>query len=240
MPKDKFAFKTFCIYQPYKDVMKVSTDSVLLGCFANTNDAQKALDIGCGTGLLALMLAHKNPKLSITAIDINENACKCAEYNAQHSDFASQIVVKHTSLQEFVRTTFNQFDIILCNPPYFSKSLKSPDISKNTYRHQNQLTYEVLIDSVKILIKDTGKFYVIVPYYEYKKFIDLLHHKNLHIHSQLSVFSNTEKQRPYIFILEIKKNPATSVNEQRLFIHNNKNEYTSEYIDFTKEFYLYF
>ncbi|GAB4202311.1 MAG: methyltransferase [Bacteroidia bacterium] len=240
MPKDKFDFKTFCIHQPYKDVMKVSTDSVLLGSFVNATNTDNALDIGCGTGLLALMLAHKNPKLDITAIDINENACKCAVYNVQHSDFASKIIVKHTSLQDFVKTNSHPFDVIVCNPPYFSKYLKSPDIFKNTYRHQNELTYEVLIDGVKILMKDTGKFYVIVPYYEYKKFIGLLHHRDLHIHSQLSVFSNTEKQIPYIFILEIKKNPATSVNEQHLFIHNNKNEYTSEYIDFTREFYLYF
>ncbi len=240
MPKDKFAFKPFCIYQPYKDVMKVSTDSVLLGCFADTNDAQKALDIGCGTGLLALMLAHKNPKLNITAIDINENACKCAEYNIQHSDFASRINVKHISLQEFAKISSEYFDLIICNPPYFSKSLKSPNIFKNTYRHQGELTYETLVDSVKILLKDTGVFYVLVPYYEYDKFIRILHSKTLYIHSQLSVFSNINKPTPYLFILEIRKNFAQPIKEKCLFIHDEKNEYTSEYVLFTKEFYLYF
>ncbi|MCX7728507.1 MAG: methyltransferase [Bacteroidia bacterium] len=239
MPKNIFVFKPFQIYQPFDDVMKVSTDSVLLGCFANAQNAQMALDIGCGTGLLSLMLAYKNKSLSITAIDINFNACICTQYNIKNSTFENKMEVFHTSIQDFTKNSKQKFDLIISNPPYFSNSLKSSVNRKNIYRHQESLNYYDLLHSVHCLLMENGSFYTLVPYYEQKQVEQLLSLKNLHIHSKLSVFSKSNKTIPYIFILEIKKSEANDIDNKHLFIYDEKGQYTLEYLELTKDFYLF-
>lgn len=239
MPKDLFVFKPFTIYQPYKDVMKVSTDSVLLGCFADCSESKFALDIGCGTGLLSLMLAHKNPLQKIIAIDINENACACARYNVLNSAFSNQIEVIHISIQEFEKITTQKFDLIISNPPYFSRSLSSPYFEKNIYRHQVELSYDKLLHSINSLLESNGIFYVLIPYYEKNYFLSLLAPNNLFVHSELSVFSKTDKKLPYIFIYKIAKCASPKIQHYQLYIYNHQNKYTDEYVQFTKEYYLY-
>ncbi|MEW6774024.1 MAG: tRNA (adenine(22)-N(1))-methyltransferase TrmK [Bacteroidota bacterium] len=241
MPKDWFYFKQFKIYQPYKDVMKVSTDSVLLGCYANVIGKNFGLDIGCGTGLLALMLAQKNSNLKIIAIDINENAYKCAQQNVLNSKFANQIEVFKSSLQEFIQQ-FNQhlFDIIICNPPYYSNSLQSPIKYKNTYRHQEDLKYDELLNAVSLLMSNEGNFYVLIPYYEVNKFNEILQGFSLYIHSEMAVYSNANKPLPYLYIMDIKKEKTDKADFRKLIIMNDEGQYTEEYKKFTKDFYLNF
>lgn len=241
MPKDWFYFKKFKIYQPYNDVMKVSTDSVLLGCYANVIEKKYGLDIGCGTGLLALMLAQKNPNLKMVAIDINENAYQCAQQNVLSSKFAQQIEVLKLSLQEFIQQ-FNQhlFDLIICNPPYFSNSLRSPDIEKNIYRHQNDLNYSELLNAVSLLMSNDGNFYVLIPYYEVNKFNEILQEFSLYVYSEIAVYSNVNKFLPYLYILDIKKEKTDKVDFRKLIIMNENGQYTEEYKNFTKDFYLNF
>lgn len=221
--------------------MKVSTDSVLLGCYANVIEKKYGLDIGCGTGLLALMSAQKNPNLKMVAIDINENAYQCAQQNVLSSKFAKQIEVFKLSLQEFIQQ-FNQhlFDLIICNPPYFSNSLRSPDIEKNIYRHQNDLNYSELLNAVSLLMSDDGNFYVLIPYYEVNKFKEKLKDFSLYIHSQMAVYSNVNKPLPYLYIMDIKKEKTDNVDYRKLIIMNDKGEFTEEYKSFTKDFYLNF
>lgn len=239
MPKEIFHFKNFSVYQPCNDVMKVSTDSVLLGAFADAQNKTTALDIGCGTGLLCLMLAQKNPQLKIIGIDINYNAYQCAQFNTTNSQYSQQINILHISLKNFLDQSKFQFDLIISNPPYFSASLKSPASEKNIYRHQEQLSFSDLIDAISVLLSDNGVFYVVIPYYEIKIFINILQKRQLYIHRQLDVFSNETKKDPYIFLLEIKKNPPHQFNQSRIFIYNNNQKYTDEYLTFTKEFYLF-
>ena len=241
MPKDFFAFKQFSIYQPYADVMKVSTDSVLLGCFANVENLNQgnALDIGCGTGLLCLMLAQKNKNLKITGIDINPNACQCAQYNVNHSIFYQQIEIMNISLKNFLDKSNLFYDIIISNPPYFSDSLKSQKLGKNTYRHQQEMTYEELLKGVKILLKKDGVFYVVIPYYEEKKFLSLVNEYNLFIHRKLTVWAHPKKQYPHIFIYSLQKYSSEYINTQKLYIYNDQFRYTEEYLNFTKDFYLF-
>ena len=241
MPKDFFAFKQFTIYQPYADVMKVSTDSVLLGCFANVENINQgnALDIGCGTGLLCLMLAQKNRSLKIIGIDINANACECAQYNVKQSPFYQQIEINNISLKNFLRKSNFSYDVIISNPPYFSNSLQSQRTEKNIYRHQQEMTYEELLKSVNVLLKDEGLFYVVIPYYEEKQFRALINDHNLYIHKTLVVWAHPKKQHPHIFIFEIQKHPSEYSHTQNLYIYNDQFRYSEEYLNFTKEFYLF-
>jgi len=239
MPKDRFEFKQFVIYQPFDNIMKVSTDSVLLGCFADVSGKKIALDIGCGTGLLAFMLAQKDSDLKIIAIDINQEAIECARYNLMHSKFSKQIELKHIALQQFVQETELNFDIIICNPPYFSKSLKSHNILKNQYRHQELLNYEELVFCVNKILDKNGSFWVLIPFYEMKNFESLLCKYQLFINSKIEIYSKTTKKRPYIFVYEIKKSFNKECISKKFYILDENGAYTKEYFELTKDFYLW-
>jgi tRNA1Val (adenine37-N6)-methyltransferase len=239
MPKDRFEFKQFVIHQPFNNIMKVSTDSVLLGCFTEVSNKKTALDIGCGTGLLAFMLAQKNSDLKIVAIDINAKAIECARYNLKHSKFFEQIKLNHIALQQFVNETELKFDIIICNPPYFSKSLKSQNILKNQYRHQEQLNYDELVFCVNKLLDKNGSFWVLIPFYEMKNFELLLSKHQLFIHNKIEIFSKKTKAIPYIFVYEIKKDFRKEYESKKFYILDENNANTKEYIELTKDFYLW-
>ncbi len=241
MPRDVFHFKKFSIYQAYEDVMKVSTDSVLLGAFADAHNKTLALDIGCGTGLLSIMLAQKNNNLKIIGIDINSHACECAKFNAQSSIFSHQITILHSSLKNFLDQSKLKFDLIIANPPYYSNSLKSPFKQRNIYRHHTDFSYKELIDAVSILLanSDSSAFYTIIPYYEKKIFTSILLGKQLYIHKELAVISIETKKLPYIFLLEIKKSIPKNFYQSQITIYNKHQQYTQEYLDLTKDFYLF-
>ncbi|GIV27653.1 MAG: tRNA1(Val) (adenine(37)-N6)-methyltransferase [Bacteroidia bacterium] len=241
MPKDYSAFKQFTIYQPFDDVMKVSTDSVLLGCFADVEKLEngKALDIGCGTGLLSLMLAQKNPSLEFILIDINPNACKNAEYNIYNSPFKNSFSVILTSLKNFLEKTKDTFDVIICNPPYFSNSLKSSSFTKNLYRHQEELSYEDLIYGVKKLLKEQGSFYVCIPFNEYNAFIEKCREQNMFIHRMMMVFSSSTKSQPYLFLLDIRKEKVNEEEVTSLTIQDKNGQFTEDYLNFTHSFYIF-
>ncbi len=239
MPKDLFIFKHFTIRQSYKDVMKVSTDSVLLGCFADIENLKEgvALDIGSGTGILSLMLAQKNTALKITAIDNNVNAFQCSQNNFQNSQYADRLNALHISLEEFVKVNTQKFDLIISNPPYFSKSLKSYYSFKNNNRHQNNLNYETLLNAVIQLLKEDGSFYTIVPYYEQKRWSECIGTSSLHVHKILSVYSHCSKTLPYLFLYKVGKKTSTQISQHVLYIQNSEG-YTKEYIQYTQMFYL--
>lgn len=239
MPKDIFVFKQFTIYQPYADVMKVSTDSVLLGCFAEVSGFSNALDIGCGTGLLALMMAQKNSSLHITAIDIHTNAYTCALYNVQHSMFEKQIVVLNTSLKNFLDQSKILFDVLISNPPYFSRSLKSTNPEKNLYRHQEELGYEDVLRAAKTLLNRQGCLFLVVPYYEWKRVNSSMLQNELFLHRIMEVYASTKKPLPYIYLMEIRKERARSVKAEKLYIRDSVGAYTLACLAFTRDFYLF-
>ncbi|MBR4650190.1 MAG: methyltransferase [Prevotella sp.] len=157
-----FHFKQFDIRQDHA-AMKVGTDSDLLGALAE--GGERILDIGTGTGVLALMMAQRFPKANITAIDIDADAILDASYNFSHSPFADRLTLHHCSLKDFVkvRVKVNLFDSILCNPPYFDKSLEAPDKGRARARHTSSLPFSELIESAYELLQDDGIFSVILP-----------------------------------------------------------------------------
>ncbi len=238
MPKDFFAFKRFSIRQGDNSVMKVNTDSVILGVWANIPLNGLFLDIGCGTGLLTLIIAQKSEHAKVIGIDISSNATECAKVNTNASQYAERIQIIHQSLQNFTTHSKNLFDIVICNPPYFSKSLRSNSADKNITRHHETLRFKELITCVKKLLSDSGIFYVLIPFYEASVFQQLLQDNQLFIHDTLEVFSDTKKELPYIFCYKIQKSLPQQAQTKQLFIKHN-NTYTAEYISLTKDFYLF-
>ncbi|MGN0221306.1 MAG: tRNA1(Val) (adenine(37)-N6)-methyltransferase [Prevotella sp.] len=164
MGDQSFTFKHFTVYQQ-GCAMKVGTDGTLLGAWAksNTDSPQRILDIGTGTGLIALMMAQRFPESHVTAIDIDSDACMQASQNVMLSPYSQRIQVLNSSLQQYASETVGTFDVIVCNPPFFSNSLPCPDTRKTIARHTITLTFRELCIHAEHLLREDGAFSVIVP-----------------------------------------------------------------------------
>ena len=160
-----FTFKQFHITDDHT-AMKVGTDGVLLGAWAK--GGTRILDIGTGTGLIALMMAQRFPSAKIDAIEIDKDACKDALFNVSQSPFSDRINIINSSLQDYKPYNEMQkdglYDAIVCNPPYFINSLKNPLQQRTTARHTDSLSHQELIYHSKRLLKPNGTLSVIIPY----------------------------------------------------------------------------
>ncbi len=236
MPSTSFEFKQFKIHQD-KCAMKVGTDAVLLGAWVEPNGAEKILDIGTGTGVVALMLAQKT-SAHIDAIDIDENAFIQANQNVSESKFSDQITIIHSSLQDFSSQTHNTYHLIVSNPPYFEQSLKSIDEKRSFARHADVLPFEDLINGVIKLLDKHGKFYLILPTFEAEKFKLLAKKKGLILSKLLRVKSKINKDIDKRHLMQFEFNP-TDFSEETIAIElEERHHYTNEYKQLTKDYYL--
>ena len=238
MPQQTFVFKQFSIYQS-KCAHKVGTDAVLIGSWAEVREAKNILDIGTGTGIIALMMAQKS-KAEIDAIDIEQGSFEQANDNASHSLWAKRIHIHQSSLQDFARHNPKKYDVIITNPPYFVDSSKAPDEERNHARHNDRLPFLDLINGVIHLLEPKGKFYIILPTKEAGDFKTLAEKKQLHLNKLLRVktksTNQTEKRHIMLFSFEPEK-----FIEQTLSVENEgRHNYTEEYKSLTGDFYLHF
>lgn len=158
MSNDFFKFRQFTVWHG-KCAMKTGTDGVLLGAWAN--GGRRILDVGTGSGLIALFMAQRFAGAFLTAIDIDTGAFRQAVENVERSVFKSRINVVKSSLQEF--TASDKYDAIVCNPPFFNNSLKSSDKQRTFARHTDSLSYHDLFTGVAALLDDYGEFSAIIP-----------------------------------------------------------------------------
>lgn len=163
-----FRFKQFTVCQDHA-AMKVGTDSDLLGALAH--GGRRILDIGTGTGVLALMMAQRFGDAQIAAVEIDDKAIVDAKANFDASPWGDRIKLTHSSFQDYAEEQPPQsFDALICNPPYFEKSLECPDVSRTTARHASSLPFDVLVESAYRLLADGGVFSVILPPEVYESF----------------------------------------------------------------------
>ena len=165
-----FHFKKFTLEQD-RCLMKVGTDSVLLGAWADIQSASKVLYIGTGTGILALMVAQRNALVKIHAVEIDEQSALQSMENCKMSEWADRITVYHKSIQEFCKIRLDQYDHIISNPPFFVNSTLSTDKTRNTARHALDLTHTELLRSSDVLLKKEGFLSLILPLHEGREFI---------------------------------------------------------------------
>jgi tRNA1Val (adenine37-N6)-methyltransferase len=226
-----FKFKEFSIIQE-KSAMKVGTDGVLLGCWVSCEKANNILDIGCGTGLITLMLGQRNLIANVTGIEIEKIASQEAQLNISNSDWKERIEIKHTSLQEF--TSQLKFDLIASNPPFFpqNKSQQSRDIA----RHTNTLSFEELIDNAANLLAEKGIFSVIIPKDSEEYFCKIAATHKLYCNRVCYIKGNqaSEVKRVMMEFSFIKSIVLT----EHLTIERSRHNYTSKYIQLCKDFYL--
>ena len=216
--------------------MKVGTDGVLLGAWVIPGNASRILDIGTGTGLIALMVAQRSDAI-IDAIDIDGDATRQAEENFKLSPWKNRIHAINESLQQFTAHTPHRYDLIVSNPPYFMGAHPAPSEARNVARHMDEsLSIEELAGCVKKLLTPAGKFYVILPFMEGMKFMEYAGLQGLFANRLTKVKTKIEKQEKRLMMeFELEKKP---LQEDELVIQEEDMAYTQQYIDLTNDFYM--
>jgi len=230
-----FRFKQFIVYHD-KCAMKVGTDGVLLGGWTNPENAATILDIGTGTGLIALMMAQKTNNTSrIDAIDIDEDAIIQAKENSERSGF-EKINCVHQSLQQYALECKSKYDLIISNPPYFTSSLHSPDKQRTVARHTNHLDIDELMHCSYQLLSEKGRLSLIYPHNEKNKLISVAEKNKLYVSKITNVFSTPQSEAKRILIeFSVKKE---CFSEDNLIIETARHIYSPEFIEMVKDFYL--
>ena len=226
-----FQFKKFTIQQKINS-QKVGTDSMLLGAWTK-GAFNSILDIGTGTGILALMLAQQNPTASIIAIEPDEASLNEAKENFENSPFANQIDAVQRSLQNFVTT--KKFDLIIANPPYFEESTLSKNENKNRARHTAALSIEELYFFSNQLLAPGGKLNLVFPFDLEAQHFQTAAKNNLFPHQiWRTIREDGERVRTLISYSQQKIKPL----EEELIVKYGNNTYSAAYIELTKDFYF--
>lgn len=233
MSNSSFKFKQFTIYHD-KCAMKVGTDGVLLGAWAPIANVKRVLDVGTGTGLIALQLAQRNPHAKITAIEIDTVAAEQAKNNVLHSPWADRIEVLCLDFRNYQQD--DKFDLIVSNPPYFMDALKCPDEQRCMARHAGGLNYHSLFRHAVHLLSEQGKVSIIIPSEVEKTAVDAAWSHKLFPSHCMQVF--TKPGKPCRRVLLTFGFQEKTCIEENLCIEVNHNEFTPEYIALTKDFYL--
>jgi tRNA1Val (adenine37-N6)-methyltransferase len=237
MPNDYFSFKQFTIYQD-KCAMKVGTDGVLLGAWTDVSKAKSILDVGTGTGLIAIMLAQRTDAL-IDAVETDENAYMQACSNSGNCPWSKRIQIQHASFQEYAMKTNYSYDLIVSNPPYFINSLKNPGKSKETARHTTTLSYSDLLKNVSKLLSDGGILSVILPVEKSKLFIIKAQEYGLLCNKKVNIIPRSGKPAKRM-MMQFSKTSEPLYESSLIIELGKRHQYSEEYISLTKEYYLLF
>ena len=226
--------------------MKVCTDACIFGSWiAQKIEAQptfaNCLDIGTGTGLLSLMVAQKNPYVIIDAVEIEENAFEQAKENFYDSEWSDRLHIYQTDIKNFISE--KKYDLIICNPPFFENELKSDKKNKNIAKHDEGLSLKELIPVIRKYLSDKGIFAILLPYHRIKYFETLAEENNFFVQEKLLI-KQTAKHNFFRGILFLKvsghfKWPDTCENKtNELIIKDEEVNYTNEFIELMKDYYL--
>ena len=178
-----FRFQQFSVVQE-NSAMKVCTDAVIFGAMAPVKQGDSLLDIGTGTGLLSLMGAQLGAS-QITAVELTKPAYEEAALNFKNSSWAEQLEAVHADIQGFAAHSVAQYDLIICNPPFFTDHSKADNPLRNTARHTDQLPFDDLLDSVNRLLSEQGLLYVLLPIHAIQKFATLALTRGLFLNRQI-------------------------------------------------------
>lgn len=229
-----FHFKQFSV-QNEKSAMKVNTDSVLLGAWAEIpEDSKIGIDIGSGTGLLALMIAQRNPKIKITGIEIEKNAFEESKINFKNSPYSKRLKAVNLPLQKF--ETEVKFDVIISNPPYFVNDLKNQTQNKTTARHTDSMSFEELLFFAENNLSNYGKFSLVLPKIESQLFIFLSEKTSLHLQQVAFIQPNSAKSVNRVLMCFGKE--KTKLIEETFCVYQSQGVYSKEHHELTKDFYL--
>ncbi|MEM0576070.1 tRNA1(Val) (adenine(37)-N6)-methyltransferase [Flavobacterium polysaccharolyticum] len=233
----KFQFKNFFVEQD-RCAMKIGTDGVLLGAWAPIdNHPFSVLDIGTGTGIVALMLAQRSAAQQIDALEIDEAAYEQATDNFENSPWNDRLFCFHAGLDEFIEEPEDEYDLIVSNPPFYSEDYKTENESRDLARFQDAMPFEQLLEAADLLLSENGIFAVIIPFKEEENFIALANEFELYP-LKITRIKGTPTTKIKRSLLAFSRNETTDLAIDELTIEAARHVYTPEYIKLTKDFYL--
>lgn len=231
-----FQFKQFSVKQD-KCAMKIGTDGVLLGAWTPLENAPfSILDIGTGTGIIALMLAQRSTAEQIDAMEIDDDAYEQAVDNFENSPWGDRLFCFHAGLDEFMEEPEDEYDLIVSNPPFYTEDYTSGDEQRDKARFAESLPFEDLIEAAALLLSDNGVFSVIIPFKEEEKFIALAKELNL-FPFKITRVKGTPTTDIKRSMIAFSRNESKATTDE-LVIEITRHNYTPEYTALTKDFYL--
>lgn len=228
-----FQFKQFRVDQSLA-AMKVCTEACVFGALTEADNPGRILDIGTGTGLLSLMAAQKF-SCPIDAVEMEEGAYRQALANFQISPWSDRLAVFHTSIQEF--TPSHQYDLILCNPPFFSDHLQSPSKARNMAMHNHTLPHSDLAEAIQGLLTESGLAYVLHPPSEAIMFDSLANGKDLYVQQRTQLMHHEEG--PVLRYITVYGTKPKEHSLETFVIKDESGAYTNDFIEKLKPYYLY-
>jgi len=232
-----FSFKKFIVNQD-RCAMKIGTDGVLLGAWAPIeNNPFSILDIGTGTGIIALMLSQRSSAQQIDALEIDEAAYEQATDNFENSPWNDRLFCFHAGLDEFIEEPEDEYDLIVSNPPFYSEDYKTDDNQRDLARFQDAMPFEQLLEAADLLLSEKGVFALIIPFKEEEKFITLAKDYELYP-TKITRVKGTPTTEYKRSLLAFSRNKIINTLINELVIETARHNYTPEYIALTKDFYL--
>lgn len=234
MANNYFKFKQFTILQE-KAAMKVGTDGILLGAWADVKNANKILDVGAGTGLIALMMAQRT-NAKITGIEIEGNAACEAKQNVANSPWRQRIEIENISYQDFAEACTEGFDLIVSNPPFFSNALKTESKVRTLARHTDTLPFKELLSCSARILNNEGSLAVILPVLSANDFVELALKIGLFLIRKTEVKPNRKKTVNRILLQFSKREKA--LRRDCLTIYSGVGEYSNDFRKITRDYYV--
>ncbi|MBB2144457.1 methyltransferase [Pedobacter sp. LMG 31464] len=228
-----FQFKQFQVDQR-GCAMKINTDGVLLAALAESNFPKRILDIGTGTGVIALMLAQRFNNAHLEAVEIDEEASETADRNFKSSIFSDRLTINNIAIEQYESS--HQFDLIVSNPPYFVNDLKNFEEKKGIARHTNEEFFNQLLIKVNSLLTEDGSFWFVLPIKQAELLIKNTTSYGLSVSKQIHLHSDESKPE-FRRIVCLKRVVATPINE-RFYIYESEKVYTKAYKELLKDFFL--
>jgi tRNA1Val (adenine37-N6)-methyltransferase len=239
MANNWFQFKKFKIVQS-NTAMKVGTDGVLLGAWTPLDDALRILDVGTGTGLIALMLAQRSTKAHLDAIDMDEGAVADAQTNVLSSPWSDRITVLRADFNTYVDSCEDKYDLIVSNPPFFEDGNQAPDKSRAIARHSVGLSPEQLLVNACCLLHKRGRLALILPPNVYAKYLELANRKGLYQQAMMTIYPTPQKSAVRILSLWGRHFVKEQKEESLVLESGGRHVYSEDYKILTKDFYLKF
>ena len=232
-----FQFKQFSVEQA-RCAMKIGTDGVLLGAWTPIPDKIfSVLDVGAGTGIIALMLAQRSTAEQIDALEIDEEAYEQAVENFENSPWSDRLFCFHAGLDEFVEEPEDEYDLIISNPPFYTEDYKTENEQRDLARFADAMPFEDLVEAADLLLSENGIFSAIIPYKEEEKFIALTKDFDL-FPIKITRVKGTPTSEIKRSLLAFSRNISENFPVDELVIETSRHIYTEEYIALTKDFYL--
>lgn len=233
----KFQFKQFTVEQD-RCAMKIGTDGVLLGAWVPVEQNPfSILDIGTGTGIIALMLAQRSTAQQIDALEIDEQAYEQATDNLENSPWNDRLFCFHAGLYEFMEEPEDEYDLIVSNPPFYGEDYKTNNDQRDLARFQDALPFEDLIEAADLLLSENGILAVIIPFKEEDRFLAIAKEFELYP-TKITRVKGTPTAEIKRSLLALSRNKTTLFSIDELTIEIGRHEYTPEYIALTQDFYL--